>query len=127
MGPNMTTKIENFSDFYPFYLSEHQNGTCRFLHLVGSLSVLTIIGVAIAVGTPWLGLACPFAGYGPAWVGHFVFEKNRPASFKQPLFSFMGDWVMLKDMLTARVPIFGTIPSELMIGSAPQEEQALEA
>jgi hypothetical protein len=76
--------------------------------------VLTLIGVAIAVGNPWLGLACPVAGYGPAWIGHFFFEKNRPASFKQPLFSFMGDWVMLKDMLLGRVPIFGDIPPQLM-------------
>ena len=51
----------------------------------------------------WWLLAMPVAGYGFAWVGHFIFEKNRPATFQYPLYSFLGDWVMLKDMLTGRI------------------------
>ncbi|MNE19968.1 hypothetical protein D3C80_1130690 [compost metagenome] len=48
-------------------------------------------------------LALPFAGYGFAWVGHFFFEKNRPATFKHPLYSLIGDFAMYRDMLRGKV------------------------
>ncbi|WP_342243525.1 Mpo1-like protein [Pseudomonas sp. OTU5201] len=96
-------RFQSFAEFYPYYLQEHSNDTCRRLHYVGSLLVLSILGYAL-VTQQWLWLlAIPFAGYGFAWVGHFVFEKNKPATFKYPLYSFMGDWVMLKDALTGRI------------------------
>jgi hypothetical protein len=93
-----------FADFYPFYLGEHSNRTCRRLHFAGSSLALICLGLLLATGALfWLvaGLLC---GYGFAWVGHFVFEKNKPASFKRPLYSFMGDWVMYKDIWTGRIP-----------------------
>ncbi|MCO6055493.1 DUF962 domain-containing protein [Pseudomonas sp. MOB-449] len=96
-------RFQTFAEFYPYYLQEHSNDTCRRLHYVGSALVLGILGYALAT-QQWLWLlAIPFAGYGFAWVGHFVFEKNKPATFKYPLYSFMGDWVMLKDALTGRI------------------------
>ncbi|MCY1223538.1 hypothetical protein D9M71_229720 [compost metagenome] len=96
-------RFQSFAEFYPFYLQEHSNDTCRRLHYVGSLLVLGILGYALAT-QQWLWLlAIPFAGYGFAWVGHFVFEKNKPATFKYPLYSLMGDWVMLRDALTGRI------------------------
>ncbi|WP_044870338.1 Mpo1-like protein [Pseudomonas sp. LFM046] len=96
-------RYQSFAEFYPYYLQEHSNDTCRRLHYVGSLLVLGILGYALAT-QQWLWLlALPFAGYGFAWVGHFAFEKNKPATFKYPLYSFMGDWVMLKDALTGRI------------------------
>ncbi|MDE3740064.1 MULTISPECIES: Mpo1-like protein [Pseudomonas] len=96
-------RFQSFAEFYPYYLQEHSNDTCRRLHYVGSLLVLSILGYAL-VTQQWLWLlAIPFAGYGFAWVGHFVFEKNKPATFKYPFYSFMGDWVMLKDALTGRI------------------------
>ena len=103
MSHETTDRYTRFADFYPYYLQEHSNPVCRRLHYVGSLLVLAIL--AYAIGTQqWLWLlAIPFAGYGFAWVGHFVFEKNRPATFKYPLYSFMGDWVMLKDAFTGRI------------------------
>ena len=96
-------QFQSFSDFYPFYLSEHANATCRRLHFAGSLCVLAILIVALATGRTWWLLATPVAGYGFAWVGHFVFEKNRPASFSHPLYSFMGDWVMFAQLASGRL------------------------
>ncbi|WP_285258915.1 DUF962 domain-containing protein [Halopseudomonas bauzanensis] len=98
-----TREFRSFAEFYPFYLSEHSNDTSRRLHYIGSTLVLLILLWALVSGNFWWLLALPVAGYGFAWVGHFFFEKNRPATFKYPLYSFMGDWVMLRDMLTGRI------------------------
>jgi hypothetical protein len=92
-----------FAEFYPFYLTEHSNRTCRRLHFLGSTLALLCLAMLVVTGNlVWFlyGLLC---GYGCAWIGHFVFEKNRPASFKRPLYSFMGDWVMYKDLWTGRI------------------------
>jgi hypothetical protein len=97
-------KYTSFAEFYPFYLSEHRNRTCRRLHFLGSSLALVCLGFLVATGNAWWLLAGLVAGYGCAWIGHFGFEKNRPASFKQPLYSFMGDWVMYKDIWTGRIP-----------------------
>ena len=97
-------RFKTFAEFYPFYLQEHSNRTCRRLHFVGtSLSLLFLIGL-VTTGHIWYLVTAFVSGYGFAWVGHFVFEKNRPASFKRPLFSFRGDWVMWRDMLLGRIP-----------------------
>ena len=105
MSAETTARFTSFAEFYPYYLQEHSNDVCRRLHYVGSLLVLSILGYALFT-QQWLWLlALPFAGYGFAWVGHFVFEKNKPATFKYPLYSFMGDWVMYKDIWTGKVPL----------------------
>lgn len=94
-----------FSEFYRFYLSEHANRTCRRLHFVGTTLVLLTLVTALATRRlQWLWLV-PLFGYGFAWAGHFLFEKNRPATFKHPLYSFAGDWVMYWDVLRGRVRI----------------------
>lgn len=96
--------FSSFAEFYPFYLGEHQDRTCRRLHVVGSLLVLTVLAYAIGTGR-WLALwALPVVGYGFAWVGHFRFERNRPATLTYPLYSLMGDWVMLWQVLTGKLP-----------------------
>ena len=95
--------FSSFREFYPYYLGEHSNRVCRRLHFVGSLLVLMVVALALVSGRPaWLWLA-PLAGYGFAWVGHYVFEKNRPATFRHPLYSLAGDWVMFFDVLRGRV------------------------
>ncbi len=94
----------SFAEFYPFYLREHSNRSCRRLHFVGSTLSLVCLALLLATGSAWWLLAGLLAGYGFAWIGHFGFEKNRPASFKRPLYSFMGDWVMYKDLWTGRIP-----------------------
>ena len=96
--------FHSFAEFYPFYLGEHSNRTCRRLHFVGSTLALACLGMLLYTGQ-WqyllLGLLC---GYGFAWIGHFVFEKNKPASFKRPLYSFMGDWMMYGQIWRGRIP-----------------------
>ncbi len=87
--------FNTFKDFYPYYLSEHQNLTCRRLHILGSLLVLICILISIFTQNWWMLWLLPILGYGFAWIGHFIFEKNRPATFKYPLYSFLGDWIML--------------------------------
>lgn len=99
----MTKKYQSFAEFYPFYLSEHANTTCRRLHFVGSCLVLAVL-IWVLLNQVWSGLILlPIIGYGFAWVGHFFFEKNRPATFTYPLYSFVGDWVMFKDILIGKV------------------------
>lgn len=92
----------SFGEFYPYYLQQHSDRRCRRLHFIGSTLVLACIVLAITVN-PWWLLGMPLAGYGCAWIGHFVFEKNRPATFKHPLYSLIGDWVMYAQMLRGRV------------------------
>ena len=100
----MKKKYATFREFYPYYLSEHTNPVCRTLHFIGSWLVLGIVGAAIVTGNLLWLIAIPFAGYGFAWVGHFFFEKNRPATFTYPLFSFAGDWVMFVQLLLGKIP-----------------------
>ncbi|MEC7728244.1 MAG: Mpo1-like protein [Pseudomonadota bacterium] len=95
--------FNNYSEFDPYYLEEHSDVTCRRLHFAGSLLVLIVAVWALASGKLLWLLALPVIGYGFAWVGHFKFEKNRPATFKYPLYSLMGDWVMFRDMLIGRI------------------------
>ncbi|MBB2485881.1 DUF962 domain-containing protein [Mitsuaria sp. WAJ17] len=104
MAHDALAAISSFAEFYPFYLGEHRNRTCRRLHFLGSSLALLCLGTLLVTGELlWLpaGLLC---GYGFAWVGHFVFEKNKPASFRRPLWSFMGDWRMYWEIWTGRIP-----------------------
>ena len=103
MNTEAVTNYHSFREFYPYYLQEHSNDTCRRLHYVGSTLVLVILAyVLLSQQWAWL-LAVPFAGYGFAWFGHFFFQKNKPATFKYPFYSLLGDWVMLKDACTGRI------------------------
>jgi hypothetical protein len=97
--------FSTFDAFYPFYLSEHSNRICRRLHFVGSTLSLVCMAILVITGKPQYFLYGLLCGYGCAWVGHFGFEKNKPASFKRPLYSFMGDWVMYKDIWTGKVKL----------------------
>jgi hypothetical protein len=96
-------RYTSFAEFYPFYLSEHGNRTCRRLHFVGSSLALLIAAAGLWRGQPIYLLYALLCGYAFAWIGHFGFEKNKPASFKQPLYSFMGDWRMWFEILTGRI------------------------
>lgn len=96
-------RFDSFRAFYPFYLGEHANRTSRRLHFIGSCAALAFAATAIVQRNPaWL-VAALLAGYAFAWIGHFFFEKNRPATFRHPFYSFVGDWVMFKDILTGRI------------------------
>ncbi|AWV08152.1 DUF962 domain-containing protein [Marilutibacter maris] len=99
----MARRFNSFREFYPFYLDEHRDRTSRRLHFVGSCGVLALVAVAIVQANAWWLLAALLCGYGCAWVGHFFFEKNRPATFSHPFYSFAGDWVMFRDILTGKI------------------------
>ena len=96
-------KYETIEEFWPFYLSEHQHPTNRALHFIGSAGALFWLGRAIYKKQPALIGAALLSGYGFAWVGHFFVEKNKPASFKYPVESFMSDWIMLATKLTGKL------------------------
>jgi hypothetical protein len=99
----MPQRFASFRDFYLFYLSEHANRTSRRLHVIGSTLVLVVF-FFVLVTQRWIGLlTLPLLGYGFAWIGHFFFEKNRPATFTHPFYSFAGDWVMWWQVVTGRI------------------------
>lgn len=87
-------KIESFEDFWPHYVHAHRDPRNRVVHYVGTTAVLGTVAAAALTFNPALLLLAPVAGYGPAWFGHFVFEKNRPATFEHPLWSLRGDFKM---------------------------------
>jgi hypothetical protein len=96
-------KYASFAEFYPFYLGEHANRTTRRLHVLGSGLALLCVAALLLTGDPWWLAAGLFAGYGFAWFSHLAVEKNRPATFRHPLYSFMGDWVMFWQILTGKI------------------------
>ena len=77
-------RYNSFNEFWPYYLAEHSKPGTRLLHLMGTSIAL-------------------IPGYGAAWIGHFFIEKNKPATFQYPLWSFMGDYKMIWLMLTGRI------------------------
>jgi len=96
-------RIQTYQEFYKFYLGEHSNKTCRVLHVIGTTIVLALTLTAFYHAEPTLLLYVPLAGYGFAWVGHFFFEKNKPATFKYPLWSLKSDFKMYFDILSGKI------------------------
>ena len=96
-------EYKTFSEFWPFYLGEHADPTNRTLHFVGSLMALVWLFLAVYWRQPALIFAALVSGYAFAWVGHFIIEKNRPATFTYPLKSFLADWVMFFYILTGKI------------------------
>lgn len=95
--------FSSYEEFWPYYVSQHLSAACRFLHFVGTCAAFAVIAAA-AVSQQWLLLlAAPVAGYGFAWVGHFVIEKNKPATFRFPLWSLRGDMRMYRYMVLFRM------------------------
>ena len=97
--------IQNYAEFYRFYLTEHRNITSRRLHAVGSSLGIYFFSKAIRQRKAKYVVYGLVSGYACAWVGHFIFEKNKPASFKQPLYSFISDWRMLSDILRGNLSL----------------------
>lgn len=98
-----TRRFADFAEFYPYYLSEHADRTCRRLHVLGTAGVLLLLAVALVTGHWWLLAGLPIVGYGCAWLGHFGFEHNTPATFRYPLYSLRGDFVLFYDVLRGRI------------------------
>lgn len=87
-------RFGSFEEFWPFYVREHANKLNRLLHFAGTSAAVTCLAAGLLTKKRWLLALVPVVGYGPAWIGHFVIEKNRPATFKHPLWSLRGDFVM---------------------------------
>ncbi len=96
-------QYNSFAEFWPYYLSEHSKGPTRVLHLVGTVIALATIVFFIATGRWWLFPLALVPGYGLAWIAHFFIEKNKPATFRYPLWSFMGDYKMIWMMLSGQM------------------------
>ena len=95
-------RYKSFSEFWPFYIAEHSRTGTRWLHLIGTISGIGWVVYFIATGRWWLFPLGLVPGYGCAWLAHFLIEKNRPATFKYPVWSFIGDYKMIALMLTGR-------------------------
>lgn len=96
-------RYKSFADFYPFYLSEHSNSTSRRLHFTGTSIALGLLVAAAVTEIWWLIPLALVQGYAFAWVGHYFFERNKPATFKYPGFSLMGDWRLWWEILTGKL------------------------
>ncbi len=102
MSTPASDRIQSYEEFWHFYLSQHLDPTCRALHFGGTSVVIALAAASLL--QPWLLAVAPVAGYGPAWVGHFIFERNRPATFTYPLWSLRADFRMYRMILTRRLP-----------------------
>lgn len=99
----MGRRFRSFAEFYPYYLGEHGSRANRRLHFLGTLAAILLV-TAAAVTLDWRFLAAaPVVSYSVAWFGHFVVERNRPATFRHPFYSLLGDFVMFKDVLTGKI------------------------
>jgi len=97
------SEMKSFDEFWPFYVREHSRPATRALHAAGTLTGTALFVALAATGRwRWLPLAL-VPGYAAAWVGHYCVEHNRPATFKHPLWSFMGDYKMVALMLAGRM------------------------
>jgi hypothetical protein len=103
-GMSNGTAFRTFRDFYPFYLREHTNRTSRRLHFIGTSLALVLLILALSTRTWWMAAVALAEGYAFAWVGHFFFEHNKPATFKHPWFSLMGDWRLWWDIISRKTP-----------------------
>jgi len=96
-------RFNSFSEFWPFYVTEHSKPATRVLHLLGTTAGICCVIFVIAAGKWWLFPLGLIPGYGAAWIAHFLIEKNKPATFEYPLWSFIGDYKMIALMLTGKM------------------------
>jgi len=93
-------QYKSFAEFWPHYVAEHSKPATRLLHLVGTAIAVGSVVYFILIGQWWLFPLALLPGYGMAWIAHFFIEKNKPATFRYPLWSFLGDYKMIWMMLT---------------------------
>jgi hypothetical protein len=96
-------RFRSFAEFWPYYLGEHRKPMTRALHFAGTNGALALAAVALQTHKPWVLLPALGVAYAFAWIGHFAVEKNRPATFSYPIWSFMGDWKMWALTWTGRL------------------------
>ena len=98
-------RFASFDAFYPYYLGEHSDIRCRRMHFAGTALVIAVAFYALTTATWWALALLPVFGYGFAWIGHYVFQRNRPATFQHPWYSIAGDFVMFRDILVGKLQI----------------------
>ena len=104
MSEPLPMGIVNFKEFWPYYVREHSHPASRMLHVVGTCASVTLLMAAVLTQKWWLLAGVPIVGYGLAWCGHYIFERNRPATFRYPFFSLRGDFVLLYKVLSLQMP-----------------------
>ena len=102
----MEKRYTNFKDFYPYYLSEHSHKTTKLLHFIGtSISLYFLFNFFRTFDFVYIILSL-LSGYVFAWISHFFIEKNKPATFKYPFYSFIGDHLMFVEIIMGKHKIF---------------------
>ena len=101
--PDRSRRIATYREFWPFYLGEHSRPATRRLHYLGTGGALLALAAAALLAQPWLVLAVPISGYGFAWLAHFWVERNRPTTFRYPLWSLVSDLRMLALWASGRI------------------------
>jgi len=96
-------RISTYAAFWPYYLGEHSRTSCRVLHYIGTTLAIGFLLYLIAALEPWAILGGLISGYGFAWIGHFMLEKNRPATFTYPFWSLFSDFRMYFLFVTGRL------------------------
>ncbi len=100
-GPR-TVRYSSLKEFYPYYLTEHRKASTRVLHFIGTGLIPCWVVLALWTGQPWWYIGIPLGGYGFAWIGHFFFERNKPATFQYPGYSLASDFILFWQLLTGR-------------------------
>lgn len=96
-------QFNSFREFYPYYLTEHQDTACQVLHFAGTTLVFVFLALALMTLQWYYFVLIPVSGYFFAWIGHAFFEKNKPATFDYPLYSLGSDFVMYWHIITGQL------------------------